>query len=158
MTYDTGAEADADRAKQKQLLAALDAWDRALRRDECSAWCITGSSGRIYTWGDGNTWVLYVECRSARHWSATKARLAFCTVTQDGEDEGCLRLHGLPTPEQAETIREALGIRKRRTITPEEIERLSKTGFRRQGSAGAIEPVCRPTPTKVSVPELEVVR
>jgi hypothetical protein len=61
--------------------------------------------------------------------------------------EPALSLHGLPTPEQAETIREALGIRKRRTITPEEIERLSKTGFRRLGSAGAIELVCRPTPT-----------
>jgi hypothetical protein len=37
LTYDTAAEADADRAQQKELLTALGTWDRALRRDECGA-------------------------------------------------------------------------------------------------------------------------
>jgi hypothetical protein len=35
----------------------------------------------------------------------TKRRLAFCYVTQDGGDEGCLQLQQLPTAEQAEVIR-----------------------------------------------------
>jgi hypothetical protein len=78
-TYDTAAEADADRAQQLLLLAALGVWDRALRRDELAAWCISGTRGRIYT--DGKGWVLYVTARSARHWSAVRARLAtFCTI------------------------------------------------------------------------------
>ena len=80
-TYDSASEADADRAQQKAMLMALNAWDRAVRRDECGAWTITGCRGTIHTWGDEKTWVLYVGCRSARHWTSTKDRLAFCAVT-----------------------------------------------------------------------------
>jgi hypothetical protein len=114
---------DADRVQQKELLVALNAWTRALRRDECGAWCIRGTSGSVHTWGDGATWVLYVACRSKRHWSATKLRLVFCIVTQDGSTEGCLRLLQLPTSEQAAVIRDVLGIRKRTEFTPEDLER-----------------------------------
>ena len=121
-TYDTAAEAEADRAQQKALLTALNGWDRALRRDECGAWCISGKAGSIHTWGDGKTWMLFVACHSARHWTATKQRLAFCAVTQDGEDEGCLRLHQLPTVAQAAIIRDALGIRKRAELGADELE------------------------------------
>ena len=39
------------------------------------------------------------------------------TVTQDGDEEGCLRLFALPTPEEAALIRDALLLRKRRTLT-----------------------------------------
>jgi hypothetical protein len=42
-----GAEAEADGAQQPRLIAALGAWDRALRRDELAAWCITGTRGCI---------------------------------------------------------------------------------------------------------------
>ena len=122
-TNDTLAEAETDRDQQRKLLVSLNVWDRALRRDECSAWCITGKHGRIYTWGDSKTWVLWVGCRSGLHRTHTKKRLEFCTVTQDGCDEGCLRLHHLPTPEQAEEIRQVLGIRKRVELAPEELER-----------------------------------
>ena len=78
----------------------------------------------IHTWGDGKTWSLYAACYSARHWTATKARLAFCAVTQDGDDEGVLRLHQLPTADQAAVIREVLGIRKRQTVSEATLERL----------------------------------
>jgi hypothetical protein len=70
--YDNAADAEADRQQLKNLLAALGAWDRALRRDECGAWCIHGTRGTIHTWGDGKTWVLYVACRSSLHWTHTK--------------------------------------------------------------------------------------
>src|SRR5262245_22994897 len=123
-TYETAAEAEADRAQQRALLAALNGWGRALRRDECGAWCIKGKCGSIHTWGDGATWVLYVACQSTRHWTATKDRLSFCDMTQDAEDEGCLRLHQLPTPDQAAVIRDALGIRKYRDVSAAELERL----------------------------------
>jgi hypothetical protein len=45
-TYNSAAEAEADRAQQQTLLEALGAWDRALRRDECGAWRIDGTRGR----------------------------------------------------------------------------------------------------------------
>jgi hypothetical protein len=129
-TYDSAADAEADRAQQLRLLAALGAWDRALRRDELAAWCIQGARGSIYTSGDGKTWVLYVACRSARHWSAVRIKLAaFATITQDADEEGVARLHDLPAPEQAEVIREALGIRKRVAVSIEHRERLGRIGF-----------------------------
>jgi hypothetical protein len=129
-TYETAAEGEAGRAQQLRLLAALGAWDRALRREELAAWCIQGSRGSIYTSGDGKTWVLHVSGRSVRHWSAVRAELAtFATITQDGDDEGLARLHDLPAPEQAEMIREALGIRKRVAVTRTWRDRLRAIGF-----------------------------
>jgi hypothetical protein len=62
--------------------------------------------------GDGESWLLFVQCRSARLWAATKARLSFCEVTQDGDDEGVLRLDRLPTKAEASAIRKALAIRQ----------------------------------------------
>jgi hypothetical protein len=76
--------------------------------------------------------VIFVACRSALHWTHTKRRLAFCIVTQDGEDEGCLRLSHLPSPDQAEAIRDALGIQKRREISAGVLERLRTFAFERK--------------------------
>lgn len=129
-TYETAAEAEVDRAQQRDLIRALNAWCRALRRDECGAWCISGKHGSVHTWGDGRTWVIYVGCRSTMHRTHTKHRLAFCTVTQDCDKEGCLRLHQFPTPEQATLLREILGIRKRAELSPEERERRQIQGKR----------------------------
>jgi hypothetical protein len=83
--------------------------------------------------------VLYVVCRSRRHWTATKKCLGFCEVTQDCDEEGCVRLRQLPNIVQANVIREALGIRKRREITADELA-LVRSLFKRRalgaGSAG----------------------
>jgi hypothetical protein len=80
-TYDSAVEAEADRAQQLALLAALNATERALRRDECGVWRFNGrndgADGSIHTCGDRKSWVLYVRCRSMRHWTATKKRLPF---------------------------------------------------------------------------------
>jgi len=104
------------------------AWDRALRRDELAAWCISGTRGHIYT--DGRGWVLYGAGRSARHWSAVRVKLAtFCSIVQDRDDEGVARLRDLPAPEQAEVIREAPGIRKRVAVSSMWRERLRAIGF-----------------------------
>jgi hypothetical protein len=143
-TYDSAAEAEADKAQQKALLTALNAWDRALRRDECGTWTIIGMRGTVHTWGDGRTWALYVACRSAQHWTWTKKRLTFCKVTQDGDDEGVLRLHRLPTPQEAEAIRDILGVRKRMEFSPEDLERRRASMSRlpsAQGRANATVPL-----------------
>ena len=108
------------------LLAALDASPVALRRDPHrdegykGDYSIQGKCGHIYI--DGQGFLLCVtpkdeRDKSPRRWTSIKRRLEFCRITQDGDDEGCLHLDQLPTPAQASLIRQALGIRKRRTLT-----------------------------------------
>jgi hypothetical protein len=67
--------------------------------------------------GDGVGWQLVVVPEkeiSALQWTWFKKRLAFCELTQDGDSEGCFRLSRLPTPAEAEEVRDIVGIRKRR--------------------------------------------
>jgi hypothetical protein len=116
LSYAAFKEAEADRDALRGLLRALDVSNRTLRRDECGAWCIRGRRGHVYTWGPSGGWLLFCDGHSPRKWSSIKRRLAFCKVTQDGDDEGCLRLLELPTPEQAVAIRKALGIKRKRKV------------------------------------------
>jgi hypothetical protein len=118
-----------DRASLKTLLAALDAAEKALQRDPAlrgqdntGDWAIRGRLGHIYP--DGQGYVLCVAAderdQSARRWTNVKARLAgLCRVTQDGDDEGALYLDRLPAPHEADLIREALGIRRKRQLSAE---------------------------------------
>jgi hypothetical protein len=91
-------------------------------------YAIRGKYGHIYS--DGSGFLLHVHTQevdeaghvttSIRRWSALKAKLTpFCRLTQDGDDEGCLRLDHLPSADEAEVIRDAIGIRKRRSLSPE---------------------------------------
>jgi hypothetical protein len=109
--------------QQRSMLAALNASRPQLRRDECGDWRINGSSGYIYA--DGSEFLLGVQCQSPRAWTFAKRQLAFCRVTQDGDDEGCLHLDHLPDIAEAQTIRTVLGIRKRRDMTPESLAKLA---------------------------------
>jgi len=114
------------------MLEALDASPLALRRDACGDSAINGKSGHIYA--DGSGFLLYVHTgESARRWTNVKQRLAFCRLTQDGDDEGCLHLDRLPVAAEADLIREALGIRKRRHLSDEELARLTSTLERARG-------------------------
>jgi hypothetical protein len=58
-----------------------------------------------------------------RTWTYLKNRLSFCGVTQDGGDEGYFRLFDLPTPEQADLIMKAIGL-KRRKLHPGNVSHL----------------------------------
>jgi hypothetical protein len=140
LTYRDRKEERGDRRQQEQLLDALDAAPSQLRRDECGSWVIAGRRGIIQTWGDGKSWLVYVVGRSARHWTAIKRRLDFMTVTQDGDEEGCLQLFRLPSPQEGVVIRDVLGLRKRVDYTPDTLERkrasMAKAGLAR-GTAGA---------------------
>ena len=99
------------------MLTALDVSPRALERP-IGDWQIAGNSGHIMT--DGRGFLLYVSTsESPRRWTGIKKRLGFCRLTQDGDDEGCLYLERLPKADEAVLIREAIGIRKRRHLTPE---------------------------------------
>jgi hypothetical protein len=143
LTYRDREEERDDRQQQERLLVALDAAPSQLRRDECGWWIIGGRRGAIHTWGDGKTWVACVRCRSKQHWTFTKRRLALMTVTQDGDDEGCLRLFHLPSPQEAVVIRDVMGLRKRVGYAPDTLERkrasMAKAGLAR-GAARAPMP------------------
>ena len=135
LTYRSAA---ADKAEQLRLLVALGAWDRALRRDEAGAWTIFGKAGHIYTYGKpGHGWLLVaIGGESRRQWTSAKKRLGFCRVTADGDAEGCLHLADLPTADQAKTIRDSLGIRKRTVHSAETLLRLRETAFKPAGKRG----------------------
>jgi hypothetical protein len=111
----------------ERLITALGASPRALKRPVCRGWAgdwqITGKLGHVLA--DGTGFVLYVATgESVRRSGFLKKRLAgFCRVTQDGDDEGALHLDRLPTEAEAEAelIREALGIKRKRHLSAETI-------------------------------------
>jgi hypothetical protein len=101
-----------------EMVLALDASQLSLRRDNCGDYRINGKHGHVYA--DGAGFLLCVSGGgAARWWTNVKRRLSFCRVTQDGHDEGCLHLDRLPAPAEAEVIRDALGIRRKRHLSPE---------------------------------------
>ena len=141
-TYHNGEEERDDREQQTRLLAALGAAPSQLRRDKCRWWIISGRRGVIQTWGDGKSWLAYLRCRSKQHWTFTKRRLAFMTVTQDGDDEGCVRLFRLPSPPEAVVIRDVMGLRKRVAYAPETMDRkrasMARAGLARGAARASI--------------------
>jgi hypothetical protein len=115
-SYKSKAAATADRACLGLMREALNAAHNAVRLDECRLWTVRGSRGYVSTWGDGQTWMLAVGSKTPRHWTFAKQRMAsfpgLAQVTQDGDDEGVLRLMRLPTPEEAAEIRRAARVRQ----------------------------------------------
>jgi hypothetical protein len=125
-----------DRAHLDTFLTAIDASAIALERPACRGWIgdyqITGKHGHVLA--DGAGFLLYATTPqrdrrdpdgrvrtygSPRRWTNVKRQLSFCRLMQDGDDEGCLHLGRLPTEAEAKLIREALGIRRRRHLSPE---------------------------------------
>lgn len=104
-----------DRAHLLALVEALYARRNTLRRDESGDWRINGKHGHIYGVPEAGTFSIYVTSGSIRKWGYAKKLLSFAMVTQDGDDEGVLRLAGLPSSEQAELIRQVVGVPKRRS-------------------------------------------
>lgn len=117
----------------ERLLQALNASALALRRDACGDWAINGKHGYIY--GSGRDYLVYINTRSSRRWNSVKRQLAFCTVSQDGDDEGCLVLDRLPTPSEADLIRAIVGIRKHRHLSDQERARAAINLERARGLA-----------------------
>jgi hypothetical protein len=136
LNYANGKEAKADCDVLRGLLLALEVSKRTLRRDECGAWRILGRKGHVYTWRPSGGWLLFCNAGTARKWSAIKRRLAFCKATQDGDIEGCLRLFGLPTPEQAIAIRKALGLKRKRAANADSFAGINLASAKR-GLSGA---------------------
>ena len=104
------------RAALAKLMSALGCREAALRRDECGDWRISGSRGHIYAVPGGArpSFMLYVMTQSARAWTFAKRALSpFAKVINDGDEEGSVIMHRLPTKAEAEVIRRYCGVPKR---------------------------------------------
>jgi len=102
-----------DRASLEGLLSSLNGAINALRRDECGDPVIMGTRGKIYACE--GIFSVYAVGRSPRHWTFIKRSLAgFCTVTQDCDDEGFLRLDRMPHAHEGATLRDVIGLRQTR--------------------------------------------
>lgn len=113
--------AQADRSEDKKLLQRLsEAINTSVERihlDECGDWNIFGRKGKIFT--DSKLWYVNLSCNSKRHWTATKKKLNFMEVSQDGDEERILKLERMPSQEEAEAIRNTVGLNKRPALTEE---------------------------------------
>jgi hypothetical protein len=125
-----------DREHLTAFLAAIEASPTTLERPVCRGWIgdyqITGKHGHVLSNEPG--YLLFVT-GTVQRWKKAK-RLLPGTVTQDGDDEGILRLDRLPIPAEAGTIRDLIGIRKRRQMTDavrSNLERGVKTRFKAPG-------------------------
>lgn len=113
----------ADRELLVTLVSALSVSQGRLRRDACGDWILVGARGHIFT--DAVGIYAYVPAGTARRWTNVKRALSFMmVVTQDGDDEGILKMDGLPSPDQAAALRKVLGLRKSAPLTPERREAL----------------------------------
>jgi hypothetical protein len=128
------------RAHLDTFLTAIDASPAALECPNCRGWIgdyqITGRHGHVLA--DQPGYLLYVAAR----WKKAK-RILPGTVTQDGDDEGILRLDRLPLSSEAEAIRDLIGIRKRRHMTAEALAKLGR-------ARGAIKSLVLGSPMRFS--------
>jgi hypothetical protein len=102
-----------DKQKIVTFASALNIAARNIDKDSCDRWTITGNASSLQAAHD-DRYLLYVATSSSRKWGAIKrkAKAFGWTVTQDGDDEGCIQL-GLPDEKQARFLRSLLGMRKR---------------------------------------------
>jgi len=124
-----GANRKADREALLALTDALQVSKSNLRRDPCGDWNIFGRRGHVST--DGIAHFAYLQPGSKRRWEAAKRTLDFLTVSQDGDDEGVLKIASAPTPEQADLLRKFLGLRKASPLTDEQRATLRRFNFAR---------------------------
>ena len=123
-TYASQAEFIADKAQLWTMLVALEAAHNQLRLDSCRTWTIRGKRGYAATWGDGKRWFIYCSPGSARKWGNIRRAISpLGSCTQNGDDEGIIRIDQLPNPEQAAVIRKAIGLAKRPAVDFEVLAR-----------------------------------
>jgi hypothetical protein len=134
------------KAKDKELLtelcSVLKVSKNNLRLDEYLDWNIFGGQeAKIST--DGESWYLYLQYENQkRRWNRAKKFLPFMEVTQDGDDEGVLKMTGMPDEKQAETVRKYLRLRKVNPMTDKQREvvtRMRNTSLNKGVSASHID-------------------
>lgn len=132
-----------------EFATALGSASSALRRDECGDPRINGKRGHVYAVPGG--FHFYCVCATTKAWTYAKRALSFVKVTNDGDEEGMLFLKRRPTPAEAETIRDHLGIPKKPELSADQIEALrARAKARRFGDETRKN---RPSPTQPSMEE-----
>ena len=115
-TYNSLEEQLKDKSNLNQLLILLNASKACLKLDECRCYCLSGSRGKIYSYSINKlfkeTDFILVYGSSPEKWTYLKKRLKGYKVTQDGDNEGCIKFNYLSS--DLEFIRKTLGIRKSR--------------------------------------------
>jgi hypothetical protein len=90
------------RTRLLEFRQAIGAREASIRRDDCGDWALSGTSGHVYAVPEG--FQLYVTTgERPLRWSWIKKKLAFCRVTQDGDDCWRANSRGASDPESSST-------------------------------------------------------
>ena len=119
------------------------------QREDCGDFLevlVPGKQGQIYEWSlDGSKFaVMFMPPKTVtepsgkwcpKRWGSFRraAQVIGMTILQNGDSEGCLRFD----PTNSEQVKLALriaGIRPKRRVSPEQVARLAKIGFKAQNS------------------------
>jgi hypothetical protein len=117
-----------DKTKDKQFLTTLcehlECSKNRLHLDAYRDWNIQGTKGHIFT--DLIYWYVYLSPESTRKWNNIKNKLSFMEVSQDGDDEGILKMKRMPSKEEAKILRKLVGLRISTKLTEEEVQQLKE--------------------------------
>jgi hypothetical protein len=104
-----------DKERIVRFADAVNVSHRNIFKDDCGQWTISGKHGHVQTWGDADTYLLYLVAYSSRIWGAIKrnAQAIGWELTQDGDSEGCFKI-GLPVEQQSKYLRQLIGLRRSR--------------------------------------------
>ncbi len=140
----------ADRELLLRLAEALQVAKSNIHRDPCGDWNLAGRRGHVST--DGTSLYLHLSFETKRRWESAKRMLGE-PVSQDGDDEGVIKLLDLPAGEKVIQIRKLLGLRKVAPLTDGQRSTLSRFHFARDKSPhsdGLSEVAADPGPTTAS--------
>jgi hypothetical protein len=130
-----------DRKLMLGLAKSLSVSSSKVKRDGCGDWIISSRHGQIST--DGAVFYVYLRSFSGRHWTFVKRKLCFLLISQDGDDEGVLKMVDIPGSDQAAIVRRTLRLRKTPQLTEEQrrslVARLNLPFRKRDASSNYIE-------------------
>src|SRR6516164_5811123 len=127
-----------DREDLGVMLRVLHGAKKALKaRDECGDPVIIGSRGAIRA--THGTFSIFVTCRDSRkRWNNIKRATAeFAICTQDGDDEGVLRLTRLPEGEEIALLRKIVGLRQTQMMPSSAADRFNRPSSGPLGRPGS---------------------
>lgn len=91
--------------------------------DACGDPNIYGKKGKLFV--GKPFWFIYIF---DGNWNVSKRKLRFMILSQDGDQEGILKLDRLPTIKESAIIREIGGFKQKRELSPEHREKLVEAG------------------------------
>lgn len=115
-----------------EIIPLGEKWKRSLKKaletstrwtiDNCGDYNLLGTKGKIFI--DDNFWYVYVEIQAG-----TREDLSFMKISQDGDYELIVKLDRLPTKKEAKIVRNKVGLKKKRTLSPEQVKIMTERLF-----------------------------